>query len=67
MADALSSATDRIEDAIARIEAATAARARANNALVRRHEILRSRMAEAITALDQVIAKNGVITQGEED
>ncbi|QNQ11584.1 hypothetical protein [Sphingomonas alpina] len=57
MADAPSSATDRIEVAIARIEAAMAARARATEVLAIRHEALRSRMIEAIAALDDIIAQ----------
>jgi hypothetical protein len=51
------SPADRIEAAIARIEAAVAARTAAANAMADRHEALRARMAEAVTALDEVIAR----------
>lgn len=49
-------AVDRIERAVARIEAATTARAAAGRALAERHAALRERMAEAVAALDVVIA-----------
>ncbi|MEG3174759.1 hypothetical protein U1872_00845 [Sphingomonas sp. RB3P16] len=48
---------DRIDHALARIEAAAAARTANHAALVRRHETLRTRMAEAVGALDAVIAR----------
>ena len=51
------SAADRIDAAVARIEAAIAARATAGDALARRHEALKARMAEAVAALDDVIAR----------
>ena len=57
MADAPVSAADRIERAIARIETAAKARARAMESLDARHAALRSRMAEAVAALDDVIAR----------
>ncbi|MGH6615341.1 hypothetical protein [Sphingomonas sp.] len=66
MADALSSATDRIEVAIARIEAAMAARHRAAGVLAIRHEALRSRMIEAIAALDDIIAQEDIAQEGED-
>lgn len=50
-------AADRIDAALARIEAAVDARARAADALARRHAALKARMAEAVTALDDVIAR----------
>lgn len=50
-------ALDRIDHAIARIEAAVAARARDGDALARRHAALKARMAEAVSALDEVIAR----------
>jgi len=50
-------ATDRIDAAIARIEAAIDARAIAADRLSRRHAALKSRMAEAVAALDDVIAR----------
>ena len=53
-------ATDRIDDAIARIEAAIDARAHDAEQLTRRHAALKARMAEAVTALDEVIAREGV-------
>jgi hypothetical protein len=54
-------ALDRIDRALARIEAAAAARTAANTALTRRHETLRTRMAEAVAALDAVIARESDI------
>jgi hypothetical protein len=66
MADALSSATDRIEVAIARIEAAMAVRHRATGVLAIRHEALRSRMIEAIAALDDIIAQEDIAQEGED-
>jgi hypothetical protein len=48
---------DRIDRTLARIAAAAAAREASSAALVRRHEALRSRMAEAVAALDAVIAR----------
>lgn len=48
---------DRIEAAIARIEAAIAARNDAASALAARHSTLRHRMAEAIEAIDDLIAR----------
>ncbi len=50
---------DRIDRAIARIELAAAARTAGNAALAQRHEALRTSMAEAIAALDAVIARPG--------
>lgn len=49
----------RIEAALARIEAAIAARGKAADALARRHAALKTRMAEAVQALDDVIARGG--------
>ncbi|MES2056623.1 MAG: hypothetical protein V4564_11855 [Pseudomonadota bacterium] len=60
MADVPSSATDRIEGALARIDAAMAARTRANQAFANRHEALRRRMVEAIAALDDIIAQEDI-------
>lgn len=54
-----STAVDRIDAAIARIEAAVARRAEQGDALARRHAALKARMAEAVTALDDVIARGG--------
>ncbi|MDQ2893302.1 MAG: hypothetical protein M3R64_09490 [Pseudomonadota bacterium] len=50
-------ATDRIDDAIARIEAAIDTRATAAERLSHRHAALKARMAEAVAALDEVIAR----------
>ena len=47
----------RIEAALARIEASIAVRGQAAEALSRRHAALKSRMAEAVKALDDVIAR----------
>lgn len=50
-------AAQRIDAALARIEGAIDARARAADALARRHAALKARMAEAVSALDDVIAR----------
>ena len=57
MTDTSIAAVDRIDRALSRIEAAAAARDTSVVALTRRHEALRSRMAEAVAALDAVIAR----------
>ena len=57
MAEAVSPALDRIERAIARIEAAAARRAFDADALQRRHATLRERVEDAIEALDALIEK----------
>jgi hypothetical protein len=49
----------RIEAALARIEAAIAARGKAAEALARRHAALKNRMTDAVKALDDVIARGG--------
>ena len=50
-------ATARIDAAIARIEAAIEHRQASGDALARRHAALKARMAEAVAALDDVIAR----------
>lgn len=50
-------ASDRIERAIARIEAAATARAFATERLARRHAQLRERIEDAVTSLDALIAR----------
>ncbi len=55
VADDSLSALDRIDRAIARIETAVSARVRADVAASRRHEALRSRVSQAIAALDTLI------------
>jgi hypothetical protein len=55
VADDTSSALDRIDRAIARIEVAVTARVRADAATARRHEALRSRVSQAIATLDTLI------------
>ncbi|MET3760594.1 hypothetical protein [Sphingomonas sp. UYEF23] len=58
MADTSTASTlDRIDRALERIEAAAAARTASTAALQKRHEKLRARMAEAVSALDTVIAR----------
>lgn len=47
----------RIDAALNRIEHALAARVEAGEALSRRHAALKARMAEAVSALDDVIAR----------
>jgi 2-methylisocitrate lyase-like PEP mutase family enzyme len=49
------SALDRIDRAIARIEAVVTGQAEADAVLSRRHEALRSRVTQAIAALDTLI------------
>ncbi|MET0308110.1 MAG: hypothetical protein ABW023_05330 [Sphingomonas sp.] len=53
MADSIA---DRIEQALARIEAAATARAYTSARLARRHAVLRERMEEAVAAIDALIA-----------
>jgi hypothetical protein len=48
---------DRIEQALARIETAAAARAYGNARLARRHAKLRARIEEAVTSLDALIVR----------
>jgi uncharacterized protein YhaN len=57
MPDTPLSAADRIDAAVARIESAVAARAASAEALTQRHSALKARMAEAVKALDEVIAR----------
>ncbi|MBD8679003.1 hypothetical protein [Sphingomonas sp. CFBP 13720] len=55
MTDDRLAAIERIDRALARIERAAQANAFETHALVHRHDVLRTRMGEAITALDAVI------------
>jgi hypothetical protein len=48
---------ERIEQALTRIETAAAARAYATARLARRHAKLRTRIEEAVTSLDGLIAR----------
>lgn len=50
-------AVARIEQALSRIERATEGRIQANRALASRHSALRTRIGDAIGALDAVIAR----------
>lgn len=50
-------ALDRIDRALARIEVAAALRDASRARLIARHAALRSRMAEAIAALDAVLER----------
>jgi F0F1-type ATP synthase delta subunit len=59
MAEGEKNELDRIEWALTRIERAVQQNKLANAALARRHAALKSRMAEALTALDEVIAREG--------
>ena len=54
MADA---SPDRIEKALARIEAAAVARAYDGERLARRHAVLREKIEDAVTSLDALIAR----------
>lgn len=57
MVEAESPALERIERALARIEAAAAKRAFDADALQRRHATLREKVEDAIEALDALIEK----------
>ncbi len=57
MSTTATSAADRVDAAIARIENAIEQRARSSDALAVRHAALKARMAEAVAALDDVIAR----------
>ena len=57
-------ALDRIDRAIARIEAAVAGRDRATEAAVRRHAALRTRIEHAVAALDDVLARSDGVDSG---
>ena len=52
-----SSPLQRIEAAVARIEAAAAAQRKESDSLARRHAKLREAMAGAVSALDRIIAR----------
>ncbi len=52
-------ASARIDAAISRIEAALARQAKVADTLRRRHATLKTRMTEAVKALDEVIARSG--------
>jgi phage shock protein A len=56
---------DRIEQALARIETAAAARAHAAERLARRHAKLRARIEEAVTSLDALIAREAAPAEDE--
>lgn len=51
------SARDRIDAALARIERAIVARRAEHESLSRQHQALRTSMAEAIAAIDQLLAE----------
>ena len=53
-------ATDRIERALARIEAAAAARAYSVERLTHRHAALREKIEDAVASLDALIAREKV-------
>lgn len=52
-----SSPLQRIEAAIARIDAAVAAQRKESDSLARRHAKLRDAMGKAVGALDEIIAR----------
>jgi phage shock protein A len=54
---------DRIEQALARIETAAAARAYATARLARRHAKLRTRIEEAVSSLDVLIARESTTAE----
>lgn len=60
MANGDRSDLERIDRALARIERAVEQNKQSGDALARRHAALKARMAEALTALDEVIAREGV-------
>ena len=57
IADDVLSSVERIDRAIARIEQTIRSRAAKEDALTRRHAALKARMAEAVSALDDVISR----------
>ena len=57
--------SDRIERALARIEAAAAARAYAAERLSRRHATLRARIENAVASLDTLIARESAAAEGD--
>jgi hypothetical protein len=59
MTEASPPALDRIERALARIEAAARRRAFDADALERRHAALREKVEDAIAALDSLIERQG--------
>jgi hypothetical protein len=52
--------SDRIEAALARIEAAATARAYATERLARRHAVLREKIGDAVASLDTLIAREAM-------
>lgn len=57
MAETSTNAFDRIDRALARIEAAARARRGETQALARRHAALRDEVGEAVQALDALLAQ----------
>ena len=57
--------SDRIEAALARIEAAATARAYATERLSHRHTVLRERIEAAVASLDTLIARESAASGGE--
>jgi hypothetical protein len=57
MSTIVTNAADRIDAAIVRIETAIDRRAESSDVLTKRHAALKARMAEAVAALDDVIAR----------
>ncbi len=55
--DPHAAAIERIDRALARIDRAAQGKAFETNSLTHRHEVLKARMNEAISALDGVIAR----------
>ncbi len=56
--------SERIEAALARIEAAAAARAYATERLTHRHAALREKIQDAVSALDTLIAREAATDIG---
>lgn len=61
------SPADRIEQALARIEAAAQARAYALERITKRHAKLRARIEEAVESLDALIAREERDSDGQRD
>jgi hypothetical protein len=59
--------TNRIEAALARIEAAATARAYATERLAHRHAVLREKIEAAIESLDTLIARESSVVAAESD
>lgn len=58
MAEEKHPAATRIDDALARIDRALAARSQAHDRLIERHAVLRARVSDAIDAIDALLSES---------